>query len=64
MVCDILCRMTFVIVCHKMTFMTDVILHKVSDDEDVNIVKADAQGNSIIEKPKKLKKVKDDTSDE
>ena len=30
MVCDILCRMTFVIVCHKMTFMTDVIWHKVS----------------------------------
>ena len=29
MVCDILCRMTFVIVCHKMTFMTVVILHKV-----------------------------------
>ena len=30
MICDILCRMTFVIVCHKMTFMTDVIWHKVS----------------------------------
>ena len=27
---DILCRMTFVIVCHKMTFMTDVIWHQVS----------------------------------
>ena len=27
---DILCRVTFVIVCHKMVFMTDVIWHKVS----------------------------------
>ena len=34
-----------------------------SDDEDVKRVKADAQGNSVMEKSKKLKKVKDDTSD-
>merc|ERR1711915_1074380 len=34
-----------------------------SDNKDVKRVKADAQGNSVMEKSNKFKKVKDDTSD-